>query len=142
MIWGSRWHVIALPALIYLASSGADIIRSLLTNQTAHCRAVDSFVFVFSCSARDLVGVGLRPISRLYPKQHAPRRRTMGLSERELEHHRHLDDLLPPPTDANALAASARSRDVQDVHQHRRDDRRVLRALYPHRHRRSRHRGQ
>ena len=46
MIWGSRWYVVVLPALIYLASSGADLIRSLSTKQPAHCRAVGSF-FVF-----------------------------------------------------------------------------------------------
>jgi hypothetical protein len=139
MIWGSRWYIIALPALMYLASSGADVIRSLFMNQTAHCQPVDSFFFFGS--ARDPVGVGLGPTSRLYPEHHASRRRTMGLSERELEHRRHLDDLLPPPTDASALAASARFRDVQDIHQYRRDDHRVLRALYPRRHRCTRRHG-
>ena len=46
MIWGSRWHVIVLPALMYLASSGADVIRSLLKNQIAHRKPVDSLLFL------------------------------------------------------------------------------------------------
>jgi hypothetical protein len=29
IIWNSRWYVIALPALMYLASSGTDIIRCI-----------------------------------------------------------------------------------------------------------------
>jgi hypothetical protein len=66
----------------------------------------------------------------------------MGLSERGLEYYRHLDDLLPPPTDASTLAASARSGDVvQDVHQCGCDARRVRRALLHPRDRLSRHPG-
>jgi hypothetical protein len=70
------------------------------------------------------------------------KRRAMGLSERELEHHRHLDDLLSRPTNASTLAASARSRDiVQDVHQSGCDACRVRRALFHPQHRSSRQLG-
>jgi hypothetical protein len=65
----------------------------------------------------------------------------MGLSERKLEHHRHLDDLLSPATNASTLAASGRIRGVQDVHQYRCDARRVRRTIYHRRHWCSRHIG-
>jgi hypothetical protein len=111
-------------------------IPSLSTSR----RDVDFFFFVI-CSVCDLIGDRLGPTSTLYHEQLASKRHTVGLFDRELEHRRHLDDLLSPPADASTLAERAQSRDDQDVHQYRHDGRRVLRALYYHRHRCSRHRG-
>ena len=98
----------------------------------------------FSRSIHGSDGVAMGPASPpgpSCPARHARRRRAMGLSKRELEHHRHVDDLLPAPTNASTLAAGAQLGDVQDVHQYRCDAYRVLSAPFHHRHWCSRHFG-
>ena len=87
----------------------------------------------FSRSIHGSDGVAMGPASPPCPScpaQLAPARSAMDFSERELEHHRHVDDLLPPPTNASTLAAGAQLGDVQDVHQYRCDARRVLSAPF------------
>jgi len=121
-------HNLGLPMVRYRAS-GTDVpgffwcgchpMRS--DGLPAHCRAID---FFFSVHDPDSIGVGpTSPLCPLFSEWHTSKRSTMDLSERELEYHCHLDDLLPPPTNASTLAASARSRDAQDIHQYRRDAR-------------------
>ena len=84
--------------LIYIASSGANvdsadqlIIKPLSFRSTriSHCTSKGPTSLV----------LGARPSSS--------HRRRMDLSERELECHRHLDDLLPSSEDANLSTGDA-----------------------------------
>jgi hypothetical protein len=60
-----------------------------------------------------------------------PPRRAVGhtASERELERHRHLNDLLPSPLNASTHARAALHRDIQDVYKHRRVWQRLVHVL-------------
>jgi len=61
IIWGSRWYIIALPALTFVASSGAPnlILVLHLVEQLTVVSPGLSF-FRFFCSARDPHGGGER----------------------------------------------------------------------------------
>src|SRR5712691_5422304 len=58
-----------------------------------------------------------------------PPHRAVGIAERDLECHHHLDDLLPSPPDASTHAGGA-PRAVQHVHKHCHDAHRVCGTLH------------
>jgi hypothetical protein len=131
IIWDSRWHIIAFPALIYLASAGTPhVIRVIHFVEQLIAVTLGLFHSLF-CSGLRLDGGGVRHTRHIYAERKAYRACcTMGHAERELEYYRHLDDLLSSPADASSNAAGALSRDVQYVYEHRHDAHRVCRAFF------------
>ena len=127
IIWDSQWHIIALPALIYLASVGArDLCRPFAG--VAHCCAFGLSLFY---SARDYHRRGGHLTGRISTngKTCSPGRAVV-LAERGTERHSHYDDLRPYPADACARPGCDIPRDVQHVYQYSHNADRVCRTLF------------
>jgi hypothetical protein len=98
--------------------------------------------FFPSRSARDHSGGGESLTQHIFAARQAyPLHRAMGLAERELERHRHLDDLLSYLADTGTHARDSLPRDVQDVFKRRRDAHRIRRAPFHPRNLSRRHSG-
>ena len=125
-----------IPDLLWYASMTSVLLASWVGSLSLH-RAL---LAMFLCSTLDhRAGTDCRT-SRIYvDRQDHKARRAMGVAERQLEHHRHLDDLLPYSADASSHARGALPRDVQDVYKYRRDAHRVCRSPFHHRNRSRRH---
>jgi len=79
--------------------------------------------------------------SRIFAEQQArPLHHGMGITERDLECHRHLNDLLSCPAVASTHAGGAHPKNIQHVYKYRHDTHRVCGTLV-HRRNRSRHYG-
>src|SRR5579863_5052456 len=88
-------------------------------------------LFHFRCSAFYHHGCRERHTGYFYTEREArPARCAVGLVERELEHHRHLDDLLPSHAHASPNTGDAPPRDVQNVYKRRHDVHRVCRTPF------------
>src|SRR5579863_7012292 len=105
IIWDARWRIIAFPALLYLASSGAlHLIPVIPLAEWLLYSASGSSRF-FLCSALDHHAGGVcHAWHILAGRQAYPPRRAVDLAERGLECHRHFDDLLPSPANAGTNA--------------------------------------
>ena len=144
IIWDSRWYIIALPLLTFLASSGTpNVICRSFGGVADFCVLDLSFPFPFlsACDPHNSRGRSARQICAKR-WQSCSSRRGVGLADRQLEYYRHLDDMLPSPAGASTHARGALTRGVQRVHKHRGGAHRVRCPVFRHRDRSRRRGGQ
>ena len=91
-----------LPGFLWCASCHCAAVHSVEQLTVMRIRA---FSRIFHFRALDRHAGGVCRTSRIFAKRQAyPARRAVGLAERELEHHPHLNDLLPSPAHASTHA--------------------------------------